>query len=58
MATVAYVTSPTFVLNHNGVFQGRVKMVQVPKERAVDIDTLFDFQMAEAILNLAEVDKI
>lgn len=50
MATVAYVARPGFVLTHNAVFEGRVKAVIVPKERAVDIDTLLDFQMAECLL--------
>jgi CMP-N-acetylneuraminic acid synthetase len=50
MATVAYVARPEFVLTHNAVFEGRVKAVLVPKERAVDIDTLLDFQLAECLL--------
>jgi N-acylneuraminate cytidylyltransferase len=49
MTTVAYVTRPDFVLAHAGLFEGRVKQVVVPKERAVDIDDEFDFQFAEAL---------
>lgn len=52
MATVAYVARPEFVLTHDAVFQGRVRAVIVPPERAIDIDTLLDFQMAECIMNL------
>lgn len=52
MATVAYVIRPEFVLTHNSHFQGRVRAVHVPHERAIDIDTLLDFQMAEFFLNL------
>jgi CMP-N-acetylneuraminic acid synthetase len=48
---VAYVASPTFVLAHEGVFSGRVQAVTVPRERAIDIDTLFDFRLAEWLLN-------
>lgn len=51
MATVAYVARPEFVLTHHAVFEGRVKAVIVPKDRAVDIDTLLDFQMAECLLS-------
>lgn len=47
MATVAYVANPTFILTQNSMFEGRVKAVEVPIERAIDIDTLFDFQVAE-----------
>jgi CMP-N-acetylneuraminic acid synthetase len=54
MATVAYVIRPEFVMTHNSHFQGRVRAVHVPSERAIDIDTLLDFQMAEYLLNLRE----
>lgn len=54
MATVAYVARPEFVMSHNGVFEGRVRAVHVPPERALDIDTLFDFQVAECLFNFRE----
>ncbi len=50
MATVAYVASPTFVLTQQSIFAGRVRAVQVPVERAIDIDTLLDFEMAEFLM--------
>lgn len=52
MATVAYVARPEFVMTHNAIFEGRVRAIQVPPERAIDIDTLLDFQIAECLLNL------
>lgn len=52
MATVAYVIRPEFVLTKNALFEGRVRAVKVPTERAVDIDTLLDFQMAECFLKV------
>jgi CMP-N-acetylneuraminic acid synthetase len=52
MTTVAYVARPEFVLTHNGTFEGRVRHVHVPVERAVDIDTLLDFRIAECLLSL------
>jgi CMP-N-acetylneuraminic acid synthetase len=55
MATVAYVASTDFVLAQNGMFEGRVRAVNVPPERAVDIDTLLDFQMAECLLKIKEL---
>lgn len=54
MATVAYVTSPEFVMMHQSTFEGRVRAVHVPLERAIDIDTLLDFQIAECLLNNRE----
>ena len=52
--TVAYVARPEFVLNHQSIFEGRVFSVNVPPERAIDIDTLFDFQMAEFFMKQRE----
>lgn len=52
MATVAYVASPHFVMTHNSIFEGRVRAVHVPRERAIDIDTLLDFQIAECLLTI------
>lgn len=54
MATVAYVARSAFVMTHNATFDGRVRSVHVPTERAIDIDTLLDFQIAECLLNVRE----
>lgn len=54
MATVAYVARSAFVMTHNATFDGRVRAVHVPTERAIDIDTLLDFQIAECLLNVRE----
>ena len=51
IVTVCYVANPRFVLSNNSIFQGRVKAVDVPKERAIDIDSLLDFEIAEFLLN-------
>jgi len=51
MTTVAYVINTEFVLNHESIFDGRVGMVEVPRERAIDIDTIIDFRMAEFYLS-------
>jgi N-acylneuraminate cytidylyltransferase len=50
MATVAYVVSPEFVMTHQSPFEGRVRAVHVPLERAIDIDTLMDFRVAESLM--------
>ena len=54
IATVCYVANSEFVMTHNATFEGRVKAVYVPTERAIDIDTLLDFQIAESLLNIRE----
>ena len=53
MTTVAYVVNPVFVMTHDGLFSGRMGAVHVPKARAIDIDTLLDFKMAELLLEMA-----
>lgn len=47
MTTVAYVARPEVVMTRNGIFDGRVRHVHVPPERAVDIDTELDLRIAE-----------
>lgn len=51
MTTIAYVADPEFVLSRDSIFQGRVKAVEIPPERAIDIDTLLDFEMAEFLMS-------
>jgi N-acylneuraminate cytidylyltransferase len=51
ITTVAYVARPDFILTHERLFEGRVRPVVVPKERAVDIDDAYDFKLAQALLD-------
>jgi N-acylneuraminate cytidylyltransferase len=51
MTTVAYVVDVNFIKNYNGIFEGRVKSVTIPRERAIDIDSLMDFEIAECLLS-------
>ena len=55
ITTVAYVLRPEFVLNHNTIFDGTLRHVVVPHERAIDIDNQFDFDLAN--LSTKEVSK-
>ncbi len=50
LTTVAYVARPEFVMTQNGIFEGRVRSVHVPLERAIDIDTALDFKIAECLM--------
>lgn len=49
VTTVVYVSKPDFILNSRGLFSGKVTAIEVPKSRAVDIDDIYDFKLAEAI---------
>jgi len=51
ITTVAYCCRPEFVLENDHMFAGRVKAAHVPLERSLDIDTPFDFMVAEALLD-------
>jgi CMP-N-acetylneuraminic acid synthetase len=51
MTTVAYVVRPEFVMTRNNAFEGRVRSVHIPAERALDIDTLLDFRIAEWLMS-------
>lgn len=50
ITTVAYVARPDFILTYERLFEGRVRPVIVPKERAVDIDDAYDFKLAQALI--------
>lgn len=54
ITTVVYVAETNFVLENYGLFSGKVTSIAVPKERAVDIDDIYDFKLAEAILEARE----
>lgn len=50
MTTVAYVARADFILQTDRIFDGKVKAVQIPSERALDIDTKLDFVVGEALI--------
>jgi N-acylneuraminate cytidylyltransferase len=50
MTTVAYAARPEFVLRARSLFEGRVRAVVVPRERAVDIDDELDLAFAEFLI--------
>jgi N-acylneuraminate cytidylyltransferase len=49
VTTVAYAVRPAYILAGERLFDGRLRVVRVPAERALDIDTPYDFMLAEAI---------
>lgn len=50
VSAVAYITRPEFIDKHNRLFDGKVKSIIVPKERALDIDDFFDYKFAEVLI--------
>lgn len=57
ITTGAYVGRPDFIMNHSGLFSGRVCSVILPKERAVDIDDEYDFLVAERLYNIQKYES-
>jgi CMP-N-acetylneuraminic acid synthetase len=51
LATVVYVTTLGFVLGADSLFAGKVAGVEIPAERAIDIDTQLDFDIAEYLFD-------
>ncbi|MEE3258760.1 MAG: acylneuraminate cytidylyltransferase family protein, partial [Candidatus Latescibacterota bacterium] len=49
--TVAYAVQPEYVFRTQAFFSGRVKAIEVPRERALEIDTEMDFHFAEFMMS-------
>lgn len=50
ITTVIYVTTLGFVIHSEGMFDGSVGSVVIPRERSIDIDTEFDLEIADYLL--------
>jgi N-acylneuraminate cytidylyltransferase len=50
MTTVAYVARPSFIIDNDSLWDGRVKGVVVPIDRSIDIDTELDLEIAEFLM--------
>ena len=49
ITTVAYVLKPSFILYNQRFWNGNVKGVKIPRERALDIDTQLDLEITRFI---------
>jgi len=47
ITTVVYVAKTQYIMEKEGIFSGSVVGFEIPRERAVDIDDILDFQFAE-----------
>ena len=50
MTTAAYIVKPKFVMEKKSLFDGIVYHIQIPYERAFDIDNKIDFDIAELLM--------
>lgn len=56
LTTVAYAANPNYVIKTNFLLDGIVKTVEVPERYALDIDTKYDFKIAELLMGLKKND--
>ena len=49
IATVAYASRPEFIMKAGAIWDGKVRGIEVPYERAIDIDTPVDYAIARFI---------
>jgi len=54
MTTVAYAARSDFIMQYDSIFAGKVLAVEVPTERAIDIDTETDFRIAECLMKVKQ----
>jgi CMP-N-acetylneuraminic acid synthetase len=50
VTTIVYVANVDFILNKNYLFDGKITSIEIPKNRAIDIDDIDDFNFAETVI--------
>lgn len=49
LTTVCYVFKPNYIKSNLNLFSGKVGYVNVPKQRAIDIDDIWDYRIATSL---------
>jgi N-acylneuraminate cytidylyltransferase len=57
ITTVAYAFKTEYILKSNSLFEGKVGAIIVPEDRALDIDSEFDFKIAKLLMEFDEPKK-
>ena len=47
---LVYAARPEFILEKGGLWEGRVQSIDIPQERSLDIDTEYDFLIADLLM--------
>ena len=50
IAPACYITTPDYVMNVESYFDGSIGGFEIPKERSIDIDTIFDMNIASYLI--------
>lgn len=56
LSTVAYVAHTSFIMKATGIWDGKVRGIEVPAERAIDIDTSLDYAIARFLKEQYEIE--
>jgi CMP-N-acetylneuraminic acid synthetase len=51
LTTTCYVFKPNYIKKNSNLFSKKTRMVLIPRERAIDIDDNFDYQLAKFLAN-------
>ena len=58
ISTLFYISTPQYILKTDHIYEGKVGAVEVPQHRAIDIDTLYDYKLANLIFkNISDFDN-
>ncbi|KZR61087.1 cytidylyltransferase domain-containing protein [Prochlorococcus sp. MIT 1306] len=58
ITTVAYAAKCSYIVQSNSIWDGSVGVTQVPEERAIDIDSEFDFKIAKFLIESRSFDNL
>ena len=50
LTTVAYASRPSYIMRVKNIFDGKVKLSEIPTSRALDIDEVFDLKIAKLLM--------
>ena len=50
MTTVVYATTASYIRKSDSIFEGKVRAIKIPVERAMDIDSNHDFYITELLI--------
>lgn len=57
MTTVAYAAAPEFIRSGRKLFEGRVRAVEIPSERALDLDEPLDLEIARFLYSRKAIQR-
>ena len=51
LTTACYVFKPEYIIKTKNLFSGKIDFIEIPKERGIDIDDIFDYKLVKLISN-------